>query len=192
MQGHFHALPLKKNTHQNCPVFIMNHLFNNDQRNDLFPQKQPTEKTVTSSTAFSLALSDSLSALISACASPNSLSLSAKTTTTTKSEQNHQKIKPKREAKDRTTFRPLTSFSRRLNSNFTGSDPCSKLINSSVSKFGFNDGRRFSAVADDDDDLPSPLNDANTVSDGVALPSILPLKSAISDLNRTISHQRAS
>ncbi|CAI9761940.1 unnamed protein product [Fraxinus pennsylvanica] len=56
---------------------------------------------------------------------------------------------------------PLTSFSRRLSSNFTGSDPCSRFKNSSASKLG------RTAALRRDELLPPSLNDADIVK-GVA------------------------
>lgn len=61
---------------------------------------------------------------------------------------------------DRAAFAPLTSFSNRFNSTFTGSDPCKRFMNSSASKLGRTDPRLR--------ELPFPsLKDCDTVSGGV-------------------------
>lgn len=77
-------------------------------------------------------------------------------------------------------FSPLTSFSSRLSSTFTGSDPWSKFMNSSASRLG----RTGARLLDDD-----PLNDAVAASGVVSLLALPPFSaklgsepSAMSDL----------
>jgi len=138
---------------------------------------------VTSSTAFSLSRSESLKALISACASDNSLSLSANTTqhkrviiTQQREAKSGQKL-----ARSSRIFAPLTSFSNRLSSTFTGSEPCNRFMNSSASRLCLIEGARLL-----DEAFPS-LNDPDTANGAAGVATVAsappsPEISAMADL----------
>lgn len=97
---------------------------------------------ITSSTAFSRALSDRRSALISACASPSSLSLSKRTQKQRTlpyeipkvSENPRSRSGNMSYATSHESNSPLTSFSSRLSSTLRGSDPCISVRSSSASR----------------------------------------------------------
>lgn len=143
---------------------------------------------MTSSTAFSLSRSENLKALISACASDNSLSLSANTTQhkrVTISQQGEAKSGQKL-ARSSRIFAPLTSFSNRLSSTLTGSEPCNRFMNSSASRLCLIEGARLR-----DEPFPS-LNDPDTANGatGVATVASVPTSpetSAMADLSDAVS-----
>lgn len=157
---------------------------------------------MTSSTAFSLSRSENLKALISAWASPNSRSLSAQTQTQTQKprKENQHAAHPNQLEANRIEphSAPRTSFSSRLSSTLTGSDPCSRFMNSSASMLGLTDALLR-------DELFPSLNDPDTVSGaggvGVAVGSGPPLlvsgataplssdNSAIADLTDSTTYE---
>jgi hypothetical protein len=155
---------------------------------------------ITSSTAFSLSRSENLKALISAWASPNSRSLSAQTQTQKPRKENKHAAHPNQLEAHRIKphSAPRTSFSSRLSSTLTGSEPCSRFMNSSASRLGLTDALLR-------DELFPSLNDPDTASGaggvGVAVGSAPPLlvsgatappssdNSAIADLTDSTTYE---